>query len=258
MKPVVLLKTTCTIILFLATTVVFAQDSIRLFEPLPSNSEKYNLKLPKAYWGTKYKVTVENYGVAKMKEGITSTSSNRKKGVNYSETKQKLFISLTDTNNISSNLQVQTEQKEEYVIKNNFLENTLLNVTGTGVETSEIQNWSVFPKTISGTITTNLENSKNWDINLIKDNEPSLFTKMGSLTNGERTINVILTNLDSNKNINENGDIYVGASFCEFVENGISLGAVGLYGEHSIWLKPGLDPSTKLILITALLLAGGY
>jgi len=258
MKTKILLKIACSIAFFVTTIMALAQDSIVSFEPLPSNSEKLKLVLPKAYWGNKHKITIVNYGIAKMKQGITSVSQETKKGVSYSETKQKYFINLTDSNNNISTLQAQIVQYDKYAVKKHFLGNTVLEALGTGVEMEEVQNIEISPKEITGTITTDLENNKNWEVNLAVDLKPSLFAEIGNLTDGERTINVILTNLDSNKKINENGDIYGGVIFYEFIENGISIGAVASRGEHTIWLRPGLDPSTKLILCSAMLLAGGY
>ncbi|WP_242206496.1 hypothetical protein [Aestuariivivens insulae] len=259
MKTTAHLKTIYIIILFLLTTVVFAQDSIRLFEPLPRNSEKINLIQPKGaiIWGNSDKYTLENYGAAKVKNGITSTGTNRKRGVYYSVVKQKITINLTTFNNMTSTLKVQTVQNEEYTLKDTSFENALLNIAGTGVETEEVQSYAPFEKTIRGSITTSSEISKNWDINLIIDKTPSLFLELGNLTNGNQTIKIIRTNLDDNKNINENGNIPEATQFYELLENGISLGAVttkNYNGDNSIWLKPGLDASTKLILCSALLL----
>ena len=42
MKIATILKTTCAVILLLTTTVILAQDSIKIIEPLPNNSEKLN------------------------------------------------------------------------------------------------------------------------------------------------------------------------------------------------------------------------
>jgi hypothetical protein len=245
------LKTTYTVILLLTTAVILAQDSIKIIEPLPSNSEKIDLILPKTYWFNKSKIIVGNYGVAKIKEGITSTETNRKKGVTYSETKQKISIVLTDSDNKSSNLQVNNVQNDEYVIKDNILLNRVLNI---GVESEEIESMIFYPKTIKGSITSNIENSKKFDIDLmVIDQNTYLNIEIGKLTDGVRTINVIRTNLDSNKNLNENSDISARTIFYEFLENGISLGAVTFDDENSIWLKPGLDSTTKLILCTAML-----
>jgi len=251
MKTSTRLKITCSIAIFFTTIMVLAQDSIMGFEALPSNSEKLKLVLPKAYWFNSYKLKIANYGVAKIKENAPDTDAIKK---------QKISINLTDFNNNTSTLSVRTVQEYFYSTRSHNLENNILSALGTGIEVDPQEHFidSIAPKTIKGTIITSLKNSKNWDICFVKDNEPSLFTKMGSLTDGERTINVILTNLYSNKNINENGDIYAGVVFYEFIENGISLGAVASRGEHTIWLRPGLDPSTKLILCSAMLLAGGY
>ena len=251
MKIATLLKTTCTVILLLTTTVILAQDSIKIIEPLPSNSEKLNLILPKIYWFNKSKIIVGNYGVARIKEGITTTETNRKKGVTYSETKQKISIKLTNSDNESSNLEVNNVQNDEYVIKDNILLNRVLDI---GVESEEIESMVFYPKTIKGTITSTIENSKKFEIDLMVINQKKyLNIEIGKLTDGERTINVIRTNLDSNKNINENIEISERTIFYEFLENGVSLGAVTFDDENSIWLKPGLDPITKLILCTAML-----
>ncbi|MDU8885731.1 hypothetical protein RXV94_06135 [Yeosuana sp. MJ-SS3] len=251
MKIVAALKTTCSLILVFITTVIFAQDSIKIIEPLPINSEKLNLIFPRTYWFNKSKVIFENYGVAKIKEGITSTETDRKKGVHYSKTKQNISIKLSDPDKNSSTLQVKTVQKDETVIKEDILLNRVLNV---GIEAEEIQSMVFFPKKIKGFITTNGDSSNKWDLNLEVINEKSfLFVEVGSLKYCERFIQIIRTNLDSNKNINVNNDITERTIFYEFLENGISLGAVTFDDEHSIWLKPGLDAITKLILCTSML-----
>ncbi|MCF7561092.1 hypothetical protein L3X39_10635 [Sabulilitoribacter multivorans] len=256
MKITALLKTTCAVILFLTTTVVLAQDSIKIIESLPSNSEKLNVILPKAYWFNKYKIILENYGVAKIKEGISSTSTNNINGVTYAETKQKISVVLTDSENNTSHLQARTVQNGEFVVKEDILLNRVLNI---GIEGEEIQSMIFYPKTLIGTITTNINNSENWNFNIkvfdlkVRNPRDYLFTEIGSLNNGVRTISIIRTNLDSNSNIDVKNDISKGALFYEFLENGISLGAVTSYDESSIWFKPGLDSITKLILCTAML-----
>ena len=251
MKTVTLLKSFFAIIIFLMTSILIAQDTIRIIEPLPNNSEKLNLILPKVYWFNTSKITLGNYGVAKIKEGITSTSTNRKNGVTYSETKQKITISLTDSDNNTSKLQVINTKNDEYVIKENVLLNRVLD---NGVKSEEIQSMVFYPNITEGTITSNLENSKKWDFILkTTDQNAILNVKIGKLTDGERAINVIRTNLDNNIKINENGEISERTLFYEFLENGISIGAVTYDDENSIWLKTGLDPITKLILCTAML-----
>jgi hypothetical protein len=251
MKIIRLLKKTCLFIIFFTTTFLLAQDKIIINEKLPSDSEKLELILPKIYWFNKSKIQVANYGVAKIKEGITSTETTRKKGVTYSETKQKITIILNSTENESSSLIGRTVKNDEYIIKDNYFLNRVLDI---GVESETILSMVFYPKTLKAAITTNIGNSKSWDF-LLKttDQNQILNIEIGRLTAGERTINVIQTNLEGLKNINENDSITARTLFYEFIENGISLGAVTFDDENSIWLKPGLDSTTKLILCTAML-----
>jgi hypothetical protein len=246
------LKAICSVALLVITTIVIAQDSIRITEPLPINSEKINLIYPKIYWFNKYEITLENYGVARVKEGITSTSAKNKKGITYSETKQKITINLTDFDHHSSTLQARTVQNDEYTIKENVLENTLLKELGTGIETEEIHNMIIFPKSIKGNISTNSENDKVWNIDLKLAPNSIQFIEVGKLTSGDRTINVIQTNVTINQYLtNDNTRSTLNY---QFIENGIVLGAVTFNEQNVILLKPGVDPTTKLVLCTTLLI----
>lgn len=251
MKIIELSIKTCIYLIFWVAPFSSAQDKLIINEELPNNSEKLDLILPRAYWFNKSKIQVVNYGIAKIKEGITSTETTRKKGVTYSETKQKFSIILNNPDNESSSLIGKTVQNDEYVIARNKLLNGVLNI---GVEEETILSMEFYPKTLKATITINLENSKSWDFLLKTTNQNQILnSEIGRLTNGNRIINVIQTNLDSLKNINEDGSITERTLFYEFIENGIVLGAVTYDDENSIWLKPNLDSRTKLILCTAMI-----
>jgi len=245
------LKTVCLLIFFLISTFSLAQNHFKINEELPSDSEKLELILPKIYWFTKSKITLGDFGIATIKEGITSTESTRKKGVSYTETKQKISIFLENTTNSSANLEARTIRKDEVVVAGNSFLNRFLDI---GIESEEIVSMAIYPKTFIGTITTNQKDSKPWDLILtIVDQDLILNLEVGILTSGERTINVIQTRLDSLKNISGNEEDLSGDLLYEFIENGISLGAVTYDSENSIWLKPGLDLTTKLILCTAMI-----
>lgn len=245
------LKTICLVIFFFISTFSFAQGHYTINEELPSDSEKLELILPKIYWFSKSKITVGNFGVATIKEGISSTETTRKKGVSYSETKQKISIELKNSENESCFLEARTIQKDEFVMKSDPIFNRILDL---GIESEEILRMDIFPKIYTGTITTDSKNSNTWDFILtIVDQDFISNFEVGILTSGERTINVIQTKLDALKNINGNDKGLSNNLFYEFTENGISIGAVTYDSENSIWLKPGLDKNTKLILCTAML-----
>ena len=123
-----------------------------------------------------------------------------------------------------------------------------------GIESEEIMSMTVFPKTFTGTITTNQQDSNPWEFILtILEQDFARNLEVGILTTGDRTINVIQTELNEFKNISLNVDNESRNTIYEFIENGISIGAVTYDSENSIWLKPGLDLATKLIICTAMI-----
>ncbi|MBN3522030.1 hypothetical protein JYB62_18645 [Algoriphagus lutimaris] len=233
------------------STFSFAQGNVTVYEGLPSDSEKLELILPKIYWFSKSKITVGNFGEATIKEGISSTETTRKKGVSYSETKQKISIILKGSDNKSCYLEARTVQKDEFVIKSDPIFNRILDL---GIESEEILRMDIFPKTYLGKISTDTNDPKPWDFILTTVEQDFISNlEVGILTTGDRTIYVIQTTLDPLRKINENSEGLTNTLFYEFIENGISLGAVTYDSENAIWLKPGLDKTTKLILCTAML-----
>ena len=247
MKMFSFIKTIWFGIIFLIATSVLAQNTTSVFEPLPSNSEKLDLVYPKAYLFNSYKIKIPNYGVAKIKENAPDSDALKK---------QKISISLTDLNNNTVKIEAKSTQEYVYSVKTHYLENNALRILKTGLEvdTEEHLIDSIGPKMIEGTIITNLENLKKWNISLIKPKDPSIFFEIGSLTEGDRTIKVIPSNLDSNYNINQEGKIHQDALFYELIEDGISLGAIAFNGESGIWFKPDLETATKLVLCSIMLL----
>ncbi|MCR8667857.1 hypothetical protein NO995_09205 [Aestuariibaculum sp. M13] len=237
--------------LIFATSIVFAQDSIKDFEPLPANSKKLNIVYPNVYWFNSYKIKIPGYGVAKIKENASDTDAIKK---------QKITISLTDLKNNVVKLEANSIQEYVYSVKTHYLENDVLRILKTGLEvdTEELMIDSIGLKIIEGKVVTNLENLKNWKLSLVKTKNTTPFSELGNLTFGDRTIKMIQSTLESNQNLNQEGNIYQHALFYELIEDGISLGAMAFHGETGIWLKPDLDTSTKLVLCSTLLLLTNF
>lgn len=172
---------------------------------------------------TTAKVKVGNYGDANITKRSGSESTTKILGITYVERKYKFSIDFINILNESSKL-IGTKKDS--------------NVLGI----------------IEATITTNQKESKTWNLYLRLENTLFLnIDKESRLTDGERTIKIIHTNFCRFKNPNENSTIPPETVFYEFIENGVSLGAVTFDGENSIWIKPDLDSTTKLILSTAML-----
>lgn len=243
-------------IILLFPSILIAQTGLILKEKLDVDAEKMdiifqnqNLFNQPVYFlnKTTSKVLVGDYGTAKIERRSPSQSSTKMIGISATEVKFKFTIDFTNSSNESTEL-IGTKSN----ISNNL-------------------------KTTKATISTNLENSKPWDfyLNNIGQNfnlylestkpsedEQSLYThsqnsvltkEIGKLSDGERTINLIQTSLESQKTSNENGEMVSKTIYFEFKENGITLATVTFDGENAIWLKAGLDASTKLILCTAIL-----
>lgn len=208
----------------------FAQEDEIINEKLPVNTEKLDLifkysSITLLNTNTT-KVTVGNYGDGKIKKRSGSGSTTKILGITYVESKYKFFIDFINAFNQSSNL--------------------------TGTKTSS----NVLEK-IEATMTTTVEPSRSWHLNLRIDKIDFLNMDMGRLTDGERTIKIIRSKMGRFQNIAEHIEWSPETLFYEFIEDGVSLGAVLCEGGNVIWLKPDLDANTKLTVCTAMLAMAG-
>ncbi len=240
-KIIALFKSIIVLIIFLAPVFSIAQNELIVTEKLPVDAEKIEIlfrnQAPVYLFNKiKSKANLGSYGAAKIEKESPSEGTTRIMGVTYSETKFKYSIELTTSENVSSKFSGKQQ---------------LLKINAIGNLTVVEDESSVYPKTIKASITTTLENSKSWDFILkMNDLNALLSIEIGSLTQGERTIHVTQINMDG---VNENGSAAARRLAYEFIEDGISLGAVTFSGENIIWLKPDLDSTTKLVLCTAML-----
>ncbi|MFH6769548.1 hypothetical protein V8G56_12425 [Gaetbulibacter aquiaggeris] len=221
-----LFKRTFLFILFLIPICLFAQNDSIVNEKLPANAEKLELifkysSITLLNTNTT-KVTVNPYGDGKIKKKSGSQSTTKVLGITYVESKYKFLIDFSNVYNGSSNL------------------------TGTK-KTSDVL------ETTEATITTNLETSKTWNFYLKIDKIDFFNLDKGRLTDGERTIKIIRSKIIRLQNIEELSDLNPETLFYEFIEDGVSLGAVTFEGQSTIWLKPDLDETTKLLVCTAML-----
>ena len=221
-----LFKRTFLFILFLMPICLFAQEELNINEKLPVNAEKLDLNFNYSsitlFNTNTTKVMVSHYGNGKIKKKSGSGSTTKVLGITYVESKYKFLIDFSNVYNGSSNL------------------------TGTKKTSNVLE-------TIEATITTNLETSKSWNLYLRIDKIDFLNLDMGSLTAGERTIKIIRSKIGRFQNIEEISELNPETLFYEFIEDGVSLGAVTFEGESTIWLKPDLDETTKLLVCTAML-----
>lgn len=231
MKNIKQIRKTLALVILLIPTLLFAQDGLIINEEFPPNAQKLNLvfqtneflNVPIVLFNkTTTKVNVGNYGNAKIKKRTPSESSTKILGITYSETKFKFFIDFNNLINQTSGL--------------------------TGTKTS-----SNILETTKAVITTNIENSRPWNFFLRIDKLDFLNVDLGRLTQGERTIKIFRTHARRFKSIDENDEINPDRVFYEFIEDDISLAAVTFGDENSIYLAPGIDATTKLILCTAML-----
>lgn len=231
MKNIKQIRKTLALVILLIPTLLFAQDGLIINEEFPPNAQKLNLvfqtneflNVPIVLFNkTTTKVNVGNYGNAKIKKRTPSESSTKILGIIYSETKFKFFIDFNNLINQTSGL--------------------------TGTKTS-----SNILETTKAVITTNIENSRPWNFFLRIDKLDFLNVDLGRLTQGERTIKIFRTHARRFKSIDENDEINPDRVFYEFIEDDISLAAVTFGDENSIYLAPGIDATTKLILCTAML-----
>lgn len=231
MKIIELVKKTFVLVVLLIPTLLFPQDGLIINEEFPPNAQKLNLvfqtneflNVPIVLFNkTTTKVNLGNYGNAKIKKRTPSESTTKVLGITYTESKFKFFIDFNNSLNQSSEL--------------------------TGTKTS-----NNISETIKAIIITNLENSRPWNFFLRIDKLDFLNVDLGRLTQGDRTIKIFRTHARRFKSIDENDEINPERVFYEFIEDDISLAAVTFGDENSIYLIPGLDATTKLILCTAML-----
>uniref|UniRef100_UPI0025F9AAAF hypothetical protein n=1 Tax=Algoriphagus sp. TaxID=1872435 RepID=UPI0025F9AAAF len=220
-------------------------------EKLPSEAVKLEIVLPRAIWGSKSKITITDYAKVIAKEGIISSKIKEIEGVGFSESKNNLKISLMVSEIEFAELEGQAFSYVDYGVESNNMLNRFLDL---GIESETITRMAFLPRVNKGTIKISTDSSATWDM---KFNIPVEQIRedflVGYLTNGTRSIKVIQTNLDYL--LNQNDPIYIndGFDFYEFVEDGISIGAVTFEAENSIWLKPGIDSYTQMVLCTAMM-----
>lgn len=226
MRMIEFFKKTLVFTLFLIPVCLFAQNDSILNEKLPVNAEKldliFNYSSITLFNTNTTKVRVNNYGNGKIKKKSGSGSTTKVLGITYVESKFKFFIDFINAFNESSN------------------------VTGTKTTSNVLE-------TIEATISTNLETSRSWNLYLRIDKLEFLNIDMGRLTDGERTIKLIRSKSSRFQNIEELSELNPETLFYEFIEDGVSLGAVICEAGNTIWLKPDLDATTKLIICTAML-----
>ena len=212
--------------LFFIPIWVFAQNDSIVNVKLPVNAEKLEVNFQYSaitFLNTNTtKVTVSNYGDGKIKKKSGSASTTKVLGITYNESKYKFSIDFINAFNETSNL------------------------SGTKTTSNVLE-------TIKATMTTNLETSKTWNLSLRIDKVDFFNLDMGSLTDGERSIKIIRSKVGRFQNIEELSEWPPETLFYEFIEDGVSLGAVSFEYGNAIWLKPDLDASTKLIVCTAML-----
>lgn len=164
------------------------------------------------------KVKLGNYADAKITRKSGSSSTTKILGVSYSETKSNFSIDSATTLNENSK------------------------ITGTKKESNILT-------IIEATLNTNQKDAKTWNLYLRLANTVFLNKdKEDRITDGTRTINIIPVNFCRF----ENRAFPPETVFYEFIENGVTLGAVTFGTENSIWLQPDLDATTKLIVSTAM------
>ena len=226
MRMTTLFKRTFLFIIFLLPICLFAQEELNINEKLPVNAEKlevnFNYSSITLFNTNTTKVMVSHYGNGKIKKKSGSGSTTKVLGITYVESKFKFFIDFTNAFNESSN------------------------VTGTKTTSNVLE-------TIEATVATNLETSKSWNLYLRIDKLEFLNIDLGRLTAGDRTIKIIRSKIGRFQNIEQMSELNPETLFYEFIEDGVSLGAVTFEGESTIWLKPDLDATTKLIVCTAML-----
>lgn len=212
--------------LFLIPICLFAQKDSIVNEKLPVNAEKLEVNFQYSSITllntNTTKVTVNPYGNGKIKKKSGSQSTTKVLGITYVESKYKFLIDFSTVYNESSNL------------------------TGTKKTSNVLE-------TIEATMTTNSETSRSWNLSLRIDKLEFLNIDTGRLTNGERTIKIIRSKMGRFQNIEALSEWPPETLFYEFIEDGVSLGAVSFEYGNVIWLKPDLDASTKLIVCTAML-----
>ena len=226
MKIIALFKKMLVFTLFFIPICLFAQNDSIVNVKLPVNAEKLEVNFQYSAITllntNTTKVTVSNYGDGKIKKRTPSESTNKILGITYVESKFKFFIDFTNALNQSAN------------------------VTGTKKTSNVLEK-------IEATMTTNSEPSRSWNLSLRIDKVGFFNIDKGSLTDGERSIKIIRSKVGRFQNIEELSEWPPETLFYEFIEDGVSLGAMICEGGNVIWLKPDLDASTKLIVCTAML-----
>ena len=226
MRMTELFKKMVVLIIFFIPICLFAQNDSIVNVKLPVNAEKLEVNFQYSAITllntNTTKVTVSNYGDGKIKKRSGSGSTTKILGITYNESKYKFFIDFINAFNQSSN------------------------VTGTKKTSNVLE-------TIEATMTTNSETSRSWNLYLRIDKVDFFNLDMGSLTDGIRSIKIIRSKVGRFQNIEELSEWPPETLFYEFIEDGVSLGAVSFADGNVIWLKPDLDASTKLIVCTAML-----
>jgi hypothetical protein len=254
-------------ICFIVVSTSFAQvGDIRLdsvlethdlsIDSLSKNAEILVLKYPKVYWGNKYNLIIGDFVVAKIKTGIQSTSNRPKNGVNESRTKYKFSIDIKEN---KEHLLAKVEGKVDQIQHSEFSTYGGILDIFTGVETETIGAEIDNLKTITAKIQLMESNDELWVVELKTSGRSSDFTfHEGLVTNGTRMIRIVQNNVDVPKDLEESPfqefDFRAASSFrYDFIENGKTIGALKKHEQNSILLDPHVDPVSKLILVSAMI-----
>ena len=236
------------LVLFLITSffVLAQNNTIIISDSLTVAAEKYNIrnvKLKKFKFG--------EYAVVKAKAPwITSTAHTTYKTYEEDIARQKFSFILTNNKSDSAQVKALITEITQYRQSGGFL----LEAT-TGIESANYEGLNN-PSNLSASISIN-NKTEPWHLLLEETpimNDGKNMIK-GTLSNGLRIIDIVQVYFDKEGTYNIDATSSYPPIRYEFIENGISLGAIRReYGSNPYFLfKFNLEPTMKLILAATMI-----
>ncbi len=223
----------------------FSQDIPAVNENDPDSFDTLQIKLPKAYWFNSYKFQVGDYAKGKSKQSSNSVAQSSKKGIDEDISSYKFTISLENSNSETSLITGEYTKRTYYTTK----QGVLLEVI-TGIESESIELISMWEQK-TATITTSINENDPWEFVFIESSSLENSDKLPTILRSDyRTIQVVTSKTEHGlfeiSKFN-NGEY-------TYIENGAILGKLIKDGGHLILIRKNMDPYTKLIIISSMVI----
>ena len=211
-----------------------------LFDELPADVETHTLSRTNTVWFGKWKSRIEGYADVVRKEGVITSDHETLRDHEENRVEFKVNLELAGDDHSTASAKGQFKKLMSYQDDSTFFDELL--AAAANIEGGTTSNWQS-QTSFTATIVTSFNPQAQWNLHFETATGSGHPPGRGSLSNGARTV-LIMQADDSGVN----GKSYMASRF-DFVENGRSLGAMGI---DEYRFRPGLEAETKLLLATAM------